>query len=432
MPVTRRSPFKYVGFFGALAFLLVFCATAKTIDTPKPKLAAYKIENKERVPLETTIDSSWNWHTNDEGARVLSVRARLRSDYFSRFQEVKIHSEETTAALNQDSLTIEFFRTTEAIILQNASTKIPVVITLETDSPVIDDTCKRSLLVLRSLTPPPDFPIGLGCKSSKNLAAFTLSFPRDVELNSSTLFETKGKGEPWRYYELQATQRAPGEIGRVSFKKKDKEYEFALEILRAGIETTSAPASRVALIAGAGYGGFSISGPDIDVSDPKPTLSLRVPHLRVWKGLGFGLNLHIGIPLSSSPSTIHSTQIDTDIAYEIPVGSILKIRPFLGYAVFSQSHEETQIGVSANEILVGGAFDFSMADANHFSISAMRMGFGSSVIKSHYGIDFTYARKHRGSWGWGIGLRVQHFTLANDLGVERVFGSPLLFAGVVL
>ncbi len=271
------------------------------------------------------------------------------------------------------------------------------------------------------------FYIGTSCETKEGVQALMLSFPKEADIENATLFETKGKGELWRYYELGSARTGTKILGKFTFRFQGKEYDFQLESLNVEPKDKNEEIQPITLMGGAGFSMLKISGPDIDISDSKPSLLLKVPHYPLWRGLGVALDLDFAIPISKSDKAITFTQFAVYLNYQFVLGSTFIIRPKLGYVVTNDTSDTTQIGINASQLGVGSVFELFLGKGYVIALDVMSFGFGSKGVSSHYLADISLLHKGAGTIGWGVGVRTQGFKTISELEIERSFGQNLIY-----
>lgn len=415
--------------FVSLKCWIILCAVFTLAAQAEPKIKVSKIENKRRKPFAVEHKAEWFWQTNKENVRTLKLKVTLESPKFSRYRKARGLRKSTFASLTGKTLVVQFNRLSEKILLKDRSWLVLDISNRhKRKNPVVDENCKKFSLVLKSVEDKVPFYLGTSCEKVEEGTAFALTFPREVRLTSSTLFETRGKGEPWHYYMLGKIDLASGVLGQFTFDYRGKSYDFSLESLLS--QAKEDDAQNIIFLTGVGYASLGISGSDINISDAKPSLILRVPHYPLKFNFGIVLDLDIALPLSEGINAIKYTQFGVFGDYEIPLGSAITLRPKVGYQVSSQSNDTTSVALSANEIAFGLGSEILLGTHYFIGISFIMCGLTSEVIRSHYAIDLTFTRKKKNSLGWGIGGRIQSYSAASELAIERKFSQYLFYASV--
>jgi hypothetical protein len=410
----------------SLALLVLFFASSAE---GKIQFKVSRIENKNSSPFSAEVKTQWTWAVEEEDVRTLAVLLSIRSPEIARYKELKSLSRSTKAQLKGDTLLVRLNGMSEKLLLQNGSSKLFLEIQAENDgdSFQVDENCKQVQIGLRSDPKRLPFYVGTSCKKTKESVFLSLTLPREVEITNSSLFETKGKGEPWRYYELGASQVASGVLGKLTATYKGKSVELFIFSLLSSTESKKEEAPRTLLAAGAGYGLLNISGASA-FSGGQPILVLKVPHYPIVGGLGLMANMAFALPLSQGTNAPNYTQFEAFGSYEFIFGSFA-LRPKLGYVIFQQS-EASGIGLNANQLGFGSQFIFSFGENYDVYLDAMLCGLGSSVIQSHTSFELGFMRRRTTSIGWGFGARLQSFSALGDSGLQRGFGQTLFFGMV--
>jgi hypothetical protein len=361
----------------------------------------------------------------------------LKAAAFGKFHDVSPASRSSKAFLKGDGLLFKIDGMSERFTLTSPGgekQEIQVEGHWDGASPVVDENCRSFQIVVRPAPAaggdPPAIPFFLGssCAVVNKVLGLAISFPREVEFTNSTIFETKGKGEKWRYFELGSGKRFNAVIGKLTFEYQGKSYDFNIESFQPSEAKKPEENPRTVFSAGLGLAMDKISGSDINASDAKPALILDVPYYPLLGKLGINLNFQFAIPLGQGASAISLTQFQAFATYELALGSSFHILPELGYVVFSESNDSSGVGLSADEPGFGLALNWAIGSAYSLGLNAMTCGIGSSAINSHYSVALALANKKPGSLGWGFGARLQSFKATSGLGIQRQFAENLLYA----
>jgi hypothetical protein len=235
--------------------LLFFFAFFALSAQAKLSFTIDKIENGKPTPLSTSQANKWSWTVKEGNVRVLAIVASFKSPEFLNYQKATSVSRLGRIALKGDQLLVGLQGFDEKVLLSGPKGDVTLQIEgkFEENSPIIDENCREAQLILRSLQRSVPFYVGTSCHKENDHYNFSLSFPREAEFTSSTLFEAKGKGEPWRFYELGKIQVASGVIGKFTLVYLGKPYEFALESLISNPIKTKETVTKSKIAFGAGY-----------------------------------------------------------------------------------------------------------------------------------------------------------------------------------
>ncbi len=373
-------------------------------------------------------ENSWVWTTKEDNIKVLGIELKLKSKEFLKFKKAKIIPSASKVFIKNGKLSAKINSIKSGIILLGNNEKELFKIKLKNQkNSVIDNNCRNYNLVLNPIQKNIPFYIGTSCEKSANTTYFTISFPHGVDLLDSTLFETKGKGEKWRYYELGGGVWGSKTIGKFIFSYKGKSYEFNLESL---LESSQKKESvLITAFGGLGVSFLEIKGEDLSVSEPKPALVIRIPHFPLWL-FKIGLNIDLSLPVGNT-NLIKFSQLELLGAYEINFGKRLKIRPKVGYVLSSTFHDESGISLNANLILLGISSSFLIGDKIHLLIDFGTCKFSSQQLKSHYLVDINLLIKTAHSIGFGIGGKLQSFSSVNETLIKRNFNQAILYINAV-
>ncbi len=376
--------------------------------------------------LDIKQAARWSWQKKDDTEGLLAVQGALVSPDFAAYTSVRASHRTTRTILKGTKLVVQMDSLLETLTLVGPSKtlQLKLKVVFEESAPVIDTGCATAKIRLESDTGSVPFFVGISCMSG-NSHSITLTAPQEVNISSSTLFESRGKGEAWRLYDLSNVRVLTDTIGKFTFDYRGKSFDFTLYSDK-GKETDSTP---IALLAGLGLGILSIQGADLTASSAKPTLVLRAPHYPVLGDFGIGANIDLAF-LSGGSDAIDYTLFDVFASYELRLFSAVRFRPRVGYVIFATAHQVTQIGLAANQIGLGAVFDIRLGTNSSLLVEGMTCMLGSAVINSQFTVSASYLHKAKGVIGWGGGIRLQKFNADSLLGVNRQFDQTVFYANV--
>ncbi len=374
-----------------------------------------------------SISAKWKWVLLEEKVRSLILEVTFQASELSGFDRVVTKSKRLRPKLKGNELRVFMDGFTEKVLLAGNGGKLLLDFKaiLDEQKQIQSDNCS-SLTVRPSVKRFP-FYVGVSCTETNDITSLTLTFPHEVSLDNSSVFETKGKGEPWRQFELGNIKQAAGQIAKFTFMYAGRNYDFSVEAEAPQAAKTEDAPDRMTFAGAAGFAIVGISGSDLSASDGKPTIVLRVPHYPFIGGLGGGLSADIALPLSKSINSMSFFQMDIFAAYEFVAG-IFKIRPQVGYVIYAQTHDDTQIGLNITDLGVGLGLDTDLGGNFHLLFRGMKCGLASSVYSGHYDLELMGYYKKKGSTGYGLGGKIQSFQATSELGIDRKFNTMLFYA----
>ncbi len=396
----------------------------------KPSFEVFTLSGKRKEKISASPAFNWAWKKNAEKVRIVIQRVDFSNPAFSNFKKVRTKGKPTRGKLSGDKLSLQFNGLSETIALESGSRRMKLAIKGDySDGPtVIDDNCTKFNLVLKPDQSSTPFYVGTSCvRGSKNIG-ITVSYPRGVSLEDSTLREIKGKGEQWKYYELGSIEQASETLTRFGFVYKKKKYNFDLVPLKAKTaEAPPRPVPDTIFYGGAGFGFSKIEGSDISASDATPLLILRVPHYPIVGSLGVSLLGEFNLPIGSSQTPIRYYQLGIFGSYEVKLGSFV-IQPRVGYLISSEVDKVTGIGINSKHIGFGARFVLPLGTQFQVELEGLMASLGSANVNSHYAIELKLMRKKTSSVGWGFGARLQNFNAtSNNLSFVRDFSQTEFF-----
>jgi len=408
-----------------LKFLALLLSTILTLAAQAAPRVTVTQSQRE---IGGSVSSKWKWMNVEDKAKALVLEVTVQDSQFAGYDRAVTKSKRIKPKLKGSELVVYMDGFAEKVLLAGPGGKLVLDFNASHDEnkTLHGETCSAFSIELRSLTKRPPFYLGTNCIETNDNVAITITFPHEASLDNSSVFESKGKGEPWRQFELGNVKQAAGQIAKFTFKYLGKSYDFVLEADTPQATKTDDSPDRMTFAAGAGYTLAGISGSDLTVNDGKPTLALRVPHYPFIGGLGGGLSADIALPLSKNANSMSYLQLNLFGGYEIDAGAI-KIRPQVGYVIYSQIHDDTQIGLSVTDLGVGLGIDIDLGGNFHLLVRGMKCGLASKVFSGHYDLELMGYYKKKGSTGFGLGAKMQSFAATSDLGIDRKFNTMLFY-----
>jgi hypothetical protein len=373
----------------------------------------------------------WSWLKNDESVFVLSsiVTVQLPDGFSADSVRTSVDGNKGKARGNK--LALRMISMSDNSIVSGGGSQQAVAVHLRVPaSTIVDDGCAALLLRLRIKTPS-DFPFYLGVKCTGDLdheTTLSLTFPSEVTLAKSSIFETRGKGESWRYYELGNLKAAAGQFAQFTFRYGDKNYEFALDSLRNA--KGKDPDDQVKLSLGPNYTLMTVVGQGVSSGNGEPGLTLRIPSFSLFGHVRSGLTVETTLPLTSSASSISYTQLQAFLGYGLIgyPGGTFRFEPRL-YLVVANSQDQAS-GLGFNMSNLGGGLWVSYGKTWQTSLEAFMASFGSKTVSSHFCADFGLLKKAQDekSLSYGGGIKIQSYTAMDKLGGSDKFGQTLLYS----
>lgn len=348
------------------------------------------------------------------------------------------------------------------------SSKLIIERTFETPK-VVYDNCTRAFpeLVFDAATAVP-FSVGMSCLVRPGKSkAIVVSIPSDASIGSSSFFDSMGKGERWRLYEIPDTVTDGGLIGNISVKFKDKLYKLNLvsinldiannlkliEQLQKENKTLSEKINELLKV------NKSLSGKRDNLSGESTLLEAMVSLFDVYFAMGNNstkLNIeksaygpisksdseiavqmysisdpifdHIimsggfttTLPLGTKEDRIDFFEAQGSMGYLISIDKI-SIIPKLSGAYRSFAHQLSTMYVQAGQMGGGLTLGYAISENNNIKLDFASQSMGSKVIKAHS--EFTLAYEHRflspKVWWLGAKFSSQNINAVNAAGDPR-------------
>lgn len=397
------------------------------------KVEVFSIVNKERTAFSGSSRMSWMWVENEEKVKTLVADVIIDSSQLTKYRSVKTGNQSLGAKLSGSILNVKLGNLAERVALVGDSEKLVLEIRIALDEePLVDDGCRSNDLIFSTASKRVPFYVGVHCTVVGSNLGLSISLPRNADFGDSNLFESKGKGEPWRYYEVRGLTSAKPEVGNFVFLYKEKKYRFDLSYKKVDTTQLVKEEKPILLTPGLGLTMPAIKGADLDASNSGPGMLIRVPHYKLAGGFGIGFEGEFAVALSSGPNKISFLQLDTAASYEWNLSKTILVRPKVGFLMVNQTHDETQIGISAGELNTGLNIQFAFSPTMNAFVQVSKAGWGSAAIKSHMGIDVGLFFKKSESMGYGAMFRMQSFSTLSELGIERTFSRNGFYLFVVI
>ncbi|MEM7647389.1 MAG: hypothetical protein AAF203_10800, partial [Pseudomonadota bacterium] len=269
------------------------------------------------------------------------------------------------------------------------------------------------------------FYLGVRCETIDGQLRVHLTFPKEVEIGETTLFDVMGKGEPYRVYDIEKISASTLIVGGFEFLYKKKSYRYQLISLAA--ETREEQIPPATFLIGLGYGDLSLTTVGVDASFTNYLLMLRLLPQFLWGRFGFGANAE-GTLLGASgedEDSLSYTQISAYSFYEIDFTDWWSFQPRLLFS-FSEQVSGTGIDYRANNLGAGFSTRLKLSKRWHVILEGMTSALGSPIIDSHQLVAFTLFWRDRDSnAGWGLQAQMQDYSVVDEAGSIRDFSQTL-------
>lgn len=369
----------------------------------------------ESVSLSKKI--SWRWVTNVDGVRVLqwSVLVDTPWDLSAEKPTTETPSVEVKAKGNKLLVTTAALKST----IQLASGRT-VDFQWRANKPVvIDENCNKVLLALKPAADSAPFFIGTSCSIKNEEVTFNLSFPADVDLSNSSIFEKAGKGENFRQYDLKKITAAKSKIASFEFFQNDRRYQYTLNSLKSESQGEKNEVNS-RFVVGAGMASLSLKTSSNTFTDSKPFLLFQLLPKNVLGNLNLGFTIETTIGSVKETNSLSYYQASGFAGYNFKLGGNFELHPRI-YEVISGQDSGSGINYQVNQAGAGLWTKWSLTPQLFVTLEGISASAGSQVIKSHSLIStalFYYS--------WGLGAQIQEYTVVDVNQNNRKFSQTVL------
>lgn len=185
-----------------------------------PKADAHLEKVGEARPVPWKATSQWVWTKSSDGAIVFRLKSVITVP--SSVNQAKPLMSTVQTELQGGTLTV--FSGAQKGRFELSENGRPVEYRLNVKNPIpalILENCSESGLKFKTTALP--FFVAVKCVLTKGKVELNLTIPEEAVIDQSTLFETTGKGEPWRVYELSRASLG-GEVATVTIRFNNKPY----------------------------------------------------------------------------------------------------------------------------------------------------------------------------------------------------------------
>lgn len=423
-----------LAFTRLIFFFTLWISLASSIcyaDLPTPRFEAFRmVKDEKRKVVAFSGDAKWVWQDVGVGAEALRARIvfKLPEALVNAAVSVVNSSAQVTVKdgklllITGDLATrVNFTRSPKDVIQVEFNLLIP-------KGGIFEDGCQK--LGIQFLTNPDEFPfyIGARCKLQQRSLQLQISFPSETDVEKSTIFDSQGKGESWKVYELGNVDAAQGELAKITLKYKESDFELIVNSTKKA-EAKTRKGKEAKFAVGLGYDSMTFTSPDLKISDAKPVFLLKgLPYKLFWK-FGLGIDLATAIGLTQSNSSISYLQIAPYgyLRFFESRSLLLEARGY--FSISSQTHSASGGGYQYNQFGAGLLMGVRLSPNWKMIVESRTDSLGSAAIKSHIFADLQILRTGHFSWGWGA--LIQEVTVNETTSTQHKF-SHALFYGLVV
>ncbi len=383
---------------------------------PKLQFQILAEENgKPLAQLKTT--GSYKWTKNVEGVRVIEWQILALAN--QEFPDVKAETPESAdvkVKANQMLVNSQYVKTN--LISSNRKFSFTVV---PLKNSVIEENCSSSFIGLQPVKEDVLVPffVGISCETKNQEVNLHLSFPKDVDLANSNLFEKIGKGENYKIYELKKINAAKGDLGNFEFLYGNQRYRYNLKSLKSESVDQINRDSR--FFVSGGIISSTLKTGNKTYKDSKPIVGITLLPQNVFNQIFANASAETTIGNISNEKSISYYQLQGQLVYQIKLGSLLTLGPVLDYIISGQK-SGTGVDYQTNQLATGINLVFQVGRRFSVQLDYLTEKLGSGVLKAHSLIrGQIFYRDQFSQAGWGLGFHNQTYNVMDVNFNERQF-----------
>jgi hypothetical protein len=400
-----------------------------------PKFLVYEPTNLFSKRYQARLEGQWVWATNSGGRKSLAWVVKVTSPAFKKYKTVVPKSSSTQAKLKNDVLEIKYFQMTESLQLSGEDPPLVLEVRtlLDSTGPALSKGCSAERIFLNPVSPrnANQIPLGLSCVAEGEEVFLTVSFPADVELENSTIYEVEGKGESWRTYKLMKRSSKKALLGTLVFSFQKKKYPFQIDYLPLETPLEKDEKNNQKFWGAVGLGNFKTQGSNSETSDTKIVFTAKVPFYKVFGEFGVGGLIDMSLPTQKKDASISYSQLEAYALREFSPLTTLKLRPKLGYVRLNFENDATGAGAAGGQLGLGLGAEIQLTSHWTTFLDIMTVKLFSKIFSSHWAIDLALVQKSDGNLGYGGGLRYQTLKGASSPNYNLAI-SQIAFQGILL
>jgi len=250
--------------------------------------------------------------------------------------------------------------------------------------------------------------MGLVCEQKADMILVHLSGPLEFETDTSTIFESAGKGERWKTYEISRSnlKSTKNEIARFTFQAQGKKLQFALLLdIKSAAATNAVPEEPKKFFRTAGgiaLGTLAASG--AAGTESKMTLGLHLDSITqpyLWKMVGFG-KFTYAAPVSKASSL--EFEFGTGPSFALGSSGRSLFGLIFSYVALGQDQDVAGKALSLrhNQMGLNILTAFAMGDKGSLQFRIRSSGFGSATTDLSIGLGYEHAKNVNNFWRLGL------------------------------
>ena len=274
--------------------------------------------------------------------------------------------------------------------------------------------------------------IGLYCEQIGDKTQLAIALPKRGEWLNSTLFETMGKGEAWKVYDLTESQMKSGKvIGSFEFLIGEKTYKYDLtSIFKIARETPTKKINNEYKVI-VGTADLSVSSDAEDGSEGSFVVGGRILTRPSLLNLRFGLDVNIAQALSESEDKKALTykEFRVHTGYRFFEESSFNLDPRF-YVVFSDaSNPNTGLKMTHQQMGYGLEMRWWMTESMGLRLAYVSSGFASSDPVSNTSIQAELIYQLP-TWSIGLGYEANSYVFETEDDGDAEFAQNLIYLSI--
>ena len=276
--------------------------------------------------------------------------------------------------------------------------------------------------------------LGISCKAKEDRIQVVVSVPQEADLDSSNLFETDGKGERWKSYDINRSTLvgSKNEIGKFSFNQQGKKFSFDLVFEETKVNSQKSTSEKsepnIRTSAGLGVSSLSAQSSSDSSSQVAPNGNFEMITLPMWWKLAFNAGLLYALPLQKASHYNFFAGTGPRFSFGSTGKNFFAL--FFQYAAIGHDQEAgTKIlSLRHNQIGIRILNSFAVGTRGAFGLAIDYSGLGGNSTST--GVLLKYESINENFKGWGVGLQLQKQT-AKSTTDQFSFGQTSLIGTFV-
>ncbi len=366
------------------------------------------------------------WKKNLEGGMEFFWALQLQlpgksgiSNIQAQFSEVGVKTKTKEVVVNNQTLFLGLRSLSDQILVtlkDNTHIEIKIDLSFKTheiiqegceenniklEPPLIDDKTKGTKSQSKVNLPLPHFYMAVRCEPIVNGINLFVTFPKEVHWQTSTLFESKGKGKNWKNFEISPQTIASGltELGNFVVEYKQANYPYHVTIEKTEIV-------RPITLFRLSLGMIRLGLKNGDVQDSVSKMSSYVMfETRPWNPrFSFGGAGMTSLPTLSKTGLYSHTEAMGYIGYTLVQTGSLLLEPRLYLYLAEGVSQLIQFYYVLSTFAVGGVLHYDINSRNRISLEGFYMKTSQqSILSSRLFYLHTNLNKNKVG-GWGVAL----------------------------